>query len=155
MIIMGDRERFITAIREIIGFPYIWGGTGKAGFDCSETILYGLRKTEQYYNISDMTSHKLGHDFFIEKWIDEIDIKKGCLIFYGDKLNKITHVMAVLKLWKKGKYILAGARGGNNKTTSIDAAYTDKAFVDVVLGDYWKSNQQFIVDPFTLSKQFK
>lgn len=76
--------------------------------------------------------------------------REGCLLFYGENNLAITHVMIALTRWNNGVMILVGARGGDSSTTTLDAAKKQKAFVDVVWGDYWYQKIQWVVDPFKI-----
>lgn len=40
---MSQQTRFITALRSALGTPYAWGGTTKAGFDCSGLVYWAAK----------------------------------------------------------------------------------------------------------------
>ena len=141
---MNKRELFVQAVRGHIGRPYLWGGQTNSGYACSGLVVACLQTAGEA--ITDTTAQGLFNRY---KGSTELQISQaGQLVFYGSSPASVTHVMVVLDVWKKGKGVLAGARGGKASTKTIDDAWLQSAFVDVVLSNYWDSNRVAICDPW-------
>jgi cell wall-associated NlpC family hydrolase len=142
---MTTRDKYVAAVSDVVGKPYRWGGKGPDAFDCSGVVTYCMRAAGAHIN--DHNAAEIAQRFFPNK-VDNRQIIPGCLLFYGDSPQKITHVMACIERWSNGTIILAGARGGGPDTLTDDIARKQRAFVDVCFGDYWWTKFQFAVDPF-------
>lgn len=143
MSMMWDRHRadFVAAARAAIGQPYIWGGNGPYGYDCSGVILHCLRRAG-YPSIRDMRAIDIAVQF--DKF--KVDtFAPGVLVFYGAPIN---HVMAVLGLWNNGTAVMFGAVHGDSKVTDDERAYAKGAMVTAVAGPYWSKRHTMMVDPF-------
>lgn len=89
-----SREYLIECLKSFIGKPYVWGGESmqEGGFDCSGFIYAAFNKaghklkrsTAQVYSSTVGTRIKLE------------DAKAGDLLFFGQSLNKISHVAVFL-----------------------------------------------------------
>jgi hypothetical protein len=141
---MVSRQKFLEALRSAVGKPYQWGGNGPTAFDCSGVACHCLRAAG--FPIADISSAGIADTFHSRKVLPAA-AEPGSLFFYG-KTERVTHVMCVLERWPNGVLILAGARGGTQKTADIQAAKCDRAFVDVCFGDYWFNQLLFAIDPF-------
>lgn len=144
-----QRKKFVRVLRlECVGKPYLWGAQGPDRFDCSGMVMYALSRAGMV--LPDMTVQGL-YEYFHTHRIIEAGARPGCLVFYGPDPEHVDHVMAVLDVWQRGGWplmVLCGARGGNMNTVNDDIAYGQGAFVDVVLGNYWKSHYQKMIDPW-------
>ncbi len=92
-------DKMINYAKKFIGVPYVFGGTGDGGFDCSGYTQYVLRKygTELPRNARSQ-----------KEFIEQIKIKeaqKGDLVFFSrnKSKNNITHVGIVIS--EKGEDI--------------------------------------------------
>lgn len=139
-----SRESFIHELRSRIGRPYLWGGNGPDGYDCSGLICTCLN--ESGYAIGRTNAAGLFEHFHRDKVLKSA-AQPGTLYFYGDSAH-IHHVMAVLERWNNGHLVLVGARGGDESTTTIEKATIQNALVDIVDGDYWNSKFVMALDPF-------
>jgi len=95
--------------------------------------------------LDDLTAQGLYERF---KNDEAFDPMVGNLYFYGQSLQKISHVMGVIDVWPHGRVILCGARGGDGSTSTYDHAWEKSAWVDVVRGDYWAGRLVAKLDPF-------
>lgn len=138
------RVRFVSLLRAQLGQPYLWGGEGPMGFDCSGLIIYCLHGCG--CKINDRNAQDIYY-LFNECEVESVTMP-GQLLFYGASKKAISHVMICLTVWEDGMYVIAGARGGTSKTVSTVEAWNSGALVDVCRGDYWKNKMVAIVDPF-------
>jgi cell wall-associated NlpC family hydrolase len=141
------RYQFVTVLRNQIGAPYHWGANGPNRFDCSGLIVYAMHQIGFLPSDTDLSAHGLANRFQNKLRERSEPSKPGEVCFYGSEAV-IDHAMVVLSSWGHGRVILIGARGGTRKTTTLDRAYADRAYVDVVHGDYWQERRKLILDPF-------
>lgn len=119
-----QRERFLEVALSQIGKPYKWAGNGPKSFDCSGLCVYAGIESGLFNKGFDTNANGLC------KLCKSVTVPEdGDLVFYSrskEDLN-INHVMIVLK---RG-FILGcfGASGGDQRTTSIDAAMKQDAYV--------------------------
>jgi len=119
------KEEFLIELMQVIGKPYIFGGSGPQFFDCSGLVQFALFKLKigpPY----DMTAHGLYNyyrNYSYELLLDKRDL--GDLCFYGEA-NKITHCAICLN----DDFIIE-ARGGDETTNSIEEAKKRGAQVSV------------------------
>lgn len=92
-----------------IGKPYIWGGNGSTGFDCSGFVIECLQAFD-YLPKGDWTADGL-YKRFKDKSVDVKD-SKFSLAFFSNG-TKMTHVALMLD---SSSYIEAS--GGSSKCTS-------------------------------------
>jgi cell wall-associated NlpC family hydrolase len=124
---------------QLIGHPYRWGGEDpNGGFDCSglvQEILRGVGLDPA----GDQTAQALYNNF---KSKEIVDVRKGCIAFYGKSKTEITHVAW---LWQDGMIIEAG--GGGSKTLTLNDAIKHQAFVRLRPVNHRK-DLVAVVDPF-------
>lgn len=144
------RSQFVSVIRSRIGCPYHWGGQGPAVFDCSGLVVWGLQQVGLLSSDTDLSALGLAGRYSKSHTPLEAPTKPGELCFYGRDVSMINHVMIVLTTWGNGRVVLCGARGGSAGTTTDEKAYSNRAYVDVVTGDYWKGRLILILDPFSM-----
>lgn len=75
-----------SAVKEVIGTPYLYGGTTTAGFDCSGFILYILNR----FGVDDLprTSHtqsKAGAE------VEQEELRVGDLVFFNTSGRGVSH----------------------------------------------------------------
>lgn len=107
-----------------VSVPYVWGGAHPVeGFDCSGYVQEVLRSVGCDPQ-GDQTSQAL-HDHF-NRVGKPTDPQAGALVFFGRSDKRITHVAFMID-----NHRMVEAGGGGSKTTSVDAAVRDEAFVRV------------------------
>ena len=117
------KELMIEYSKTFIGKPYMWGGEGVRGFDCSGFIQEVLRCVGLDPK-GDQTAQAL-YNYFIKRSKGS-GVAPGSLLFWGKSTEKITHVSLAIDYFY---HIEAG--GGNSKTTSLQVAERQGAMVRI------------------------
>lgn len=142
---MTPRELFVTFMRNSAGLPYIFGGNGPETYDCSGVVCAALRAAGVH--IGDHSAQDI-YALWKDRTVPEYS-REGQLFFYRDApAGPVTHVMAGIRYWGKGRGWLVGARGGGHTTLTVDLAWAAKACVDLVRSDYWQDARVAICDPW-------
>jgi cell wall-associated NlpC family hydrolase len=114
-------DKVIGTARSYIGTPYKYGGTTRAGMDCSGLLINSFRVIEVSLPRSSEDQSKVG------KEIKQGDIEPGDLVFFatGKKKRKITHVGLVTDVKSKNevKFIHASSTLGVVETNMYSDYY--------------------------------
>ena len=137
-----DQKRLSAAkhIYQFLNIPYIWGGAGVDGFDCSGLILEILQSLGTLSRNVDMTADHM-YQLFKNKPSEAL---AGCLVFWFNASGKAIHVEMLIN-----PFSVIGASGGGSKTTSLKKAIKHNAFVKMNPIGYRGSNYK-IVNPFKI-----
>jgi cell wall-associated NlpC family hydrolase len=109
----------------IVGTPYIWGGEGPDGYDCSglvQEILASVGAEPRY----DKTAQGLYNYYKESGQILTDTIEPGALTFYGRDINHITHVGFAIDHFR-----MVEAGNGGPKVQTIDDACLYHAYVRI------------------------
>lgn len=83
---LSETDSLIHFALSLQGVPYRFGGKNPQGFDCSGFTSYVFRHFGIHLQASSHHQFKQGH------WIEPDSIRKGDLVFFRNKSNKINHV---------------------------------------------------------------
>ncbi|BDD10379.1 protein NlpC [Fulvitalea axinellae] len=88
----------ISAARSYRGTPYKWGGTSRAGLDCSALTMNSFKSTNIHLPRSTKDQIKIGEKVKLN------DLKPGDLVFFGSvkRKRKVAHVGIVSRVRGKG-----------------------------------------------------
>ncbi len=119
---LSEEDKMIGYAKKFIGVPYVYGGTGDGGFDCSGYTQYILNTHGHALPRSARTQKEAIESIKIK------NAKKGDLIFFSNKKKKshITHVGIVIS-------------GEGENLTMIHASSSRGIMItDVSTNSYWK-----------------
>lgn len=118
-------DKVISTARTFIGTPYRYGGTTRAGMDCSGLLINSFRAIDVSLPRSSEDQSKVG------KEVKMNEIEPGDLVFFatGKKKKKVTHVGLVTDVKSKDnvKFIHASSSLGVVET-NIFSDYYKKRF---------------------------
>ncbi len=118
-------QRVISSARSYLGTPYKYGGTTRAGMDCSGLLLNAFKEVDISLPRSSSDQSKVGVD------VKMGELQPGDLVFFatGRKKKQITHVGLVteVKSKKEVKFIHASSKIGVCEV-NIYSAYYQKAY---------------------------
>lgn len=87
-----DNEQLYNAIQEWMGTPYKYGGTTKAGVDCSAFVGNIVR---QVYKIN---LHRVANDMLQDVTVVSKDeLREGDLVFFTNSKGRVSHVGIFLR----------------------------------------------------------
>lgn len=123
------REKFLIELIKYGNIPYIWGGENESvGLDCSgfaQKVLNILsldpKGDQSAQGLFEHFSNRFSNPFAS---IQSADL--GDLVFFGESVNKITHVGVCL-----GHGLMMEAGGGGSKTKTVEIARSQNAKVKV------------------------
>ncbi len=88
----GDNEALYDAIQSWIGTPYQYGGTTKAGVDCSGFV------GNIYQEVFNKRLHRIANDMQLDcTLISRSELKEGDLVFFTNSKGRVSHVGIFLK----------------------------------------------------------
>jgi peptidoglycan DL-endopeptidase CwlS len=107
-----------------LGIPYRWGGNDPlAGLDCSGFVLELLKAFGIVEGAFDTNAQGI-YDQFKANLVP--DPFFGCLVFFGQNSQVITHVGFALS-----DKLMIEAGGGNNTVTTLAAAIQQRAWIRI------------------------
>jgi probable lipoprotein NlpC len=125
-------DTVITTARSYIGTPYRWGGTTRAGMDCSGLIYTSFQVAGLSVPRSTREQEKMG------KAISIRELRPGDLVFFaaGKSKRKITHVGLVTEV------------RGNHNVQFIHASTSLGVIENNVFSDYYRKIFIKAIRPF-------
>lgn len=121
------KKLFMDYIECFLLTPYVWGGTGPWGVDCSGLIIEGLKAVGLVRNDFDSTAQGLYNLFSqIHRGEVKFKVEEGCLLFFGKSTKAITHIAL-----SKDERFMIEAGGGDSSVISDETAEAKNAFVRI------------------------
>ena len=71
-----ERLAVVRAARDLLGVPYVFGGSGRGGVDCSGLTAYAYRK------IGMVLPHLAAAQARLGRWVSERKLRPGDLLIY-------------------------------------------------------------------------
>ena len=120
---MNNRQNAINYAKLFIGKPYLWGGEGPEGYDCSgfiQEVLSCIGLDPK----GDQTAQGL-YNYFSRKGLGN-GIGPGSLLFWGKAIDRVTHVSLAIDF---SQHIEAG--GGGREINNLRKARTSGAMIRI------------------------
>ncbi|TYA92344.1 C40 family peptidase [Seonamhaeicola marinus] len=120
-------ERIVSYAKQFKGVRYKWGGTTKAGMDCSGLVYESFRAHGTYLPRISRDMAKKG------KKVNLKDVKEGDLLFFRTKKRggrKVNHVGLVTKANSKTIEFIHSTSSKGVIITKLSEDYWNKAFVE-------------------------
>jgi probable lipoprotein NlpC len=118
-------SQVISSARSYLGTPYKYGGTTRAGMDCSGLLINAFREINISLPRSSADQSKVGQE------VKMSELQPGDLVFFatGKKKKQITHVGLVTEVKSKNevKFIHASSKVGVVEV-NIYSDYYQKAY---------------------------
>ncbi|WP_295149832.1 C40 family peptidase [uncultured Peptoniphilus sp.] len=114
--------KVISSAEDKLGSTYVYGDTGKAGFDCSG-LVYSIYNDELGISIprSSRTQSTFGQQ------VSKSDLQEGDLVFFNTTGNGVSHVGIYVG---DGKFIHASSGQGKVMTSSLSEEYYQDRYVN-------------------------
>jgi cell wall-associated NlpC family hydrolase len=134
-------KTLIDYAKSFIGKPYIWGGEGPTGFDCSGLVQEILRSVGEDPK-GDQTAQAI-HDYFLINGAVTSKCLPGALCFYGKSNLSITHIAFAIDYYR-----IVEAGGGDSTCTSEQSANKKSAMVRMRPHNFRKDLQAMIIPEY-------
>ena len=126
------RDAMMYVYQSFLNEPYLWGGAGLDGIDCSGLALEGLKAVGLAPREQDFTAGGLLNDLFkdLPRVHLESELRRGMLVFWANPDGSIRHVEIVWATWAlaggRQLVLTIGASGGGSRTMDrAEAKRTD------------------------------
>lgn len=111
-----------------IGKPYIFGGQGPVGLDCSGLVVEISRAIGLIGRKHDLSAQ----GFFNRFSAFEVEVPvPGSFVFFGRSRDKITHMGMVVEIMPCGEALVLEAAGGTRETKTPLQAQKNDAMVTI------------------------
>ena len=120
----GRVHKVLASAKDLIGSPYLWGGTTPNGFDCSGFVVYNLKRVG--VKVPRTAHQQFNHTR--ARAVSRENLRPGDLVFFKDPKNhkRIGHVGIYVG---NDQFIHSVKTGIPVKITSMNRAYYRKRFV--------------------------
>jgi len=118
-------EKVISTARSYRGTPYRYGGTSRAGMDCSALIYQSFASVGIQMPRTSEAQSKLG------KNVPEKNLQKGDLLFFATSKSrkKVTHSGIVTEVSGKGIYFIHSSTSLGVTEDNLNSSYWSRAFL--------------------------
>lgn len=146
------RDEAMFVYESFLNDPYLWGGAGIDGVDCSGLALEGLKAVGLAPREKDYNAGGILNDLFqdLPRGHIESELHRGMLVFWASPNGLIRHVEIVHATWGlsggRALVLTIGASGGGSRTTDrAEAKRTDARVKIRRITPGWVA----AIDPFT------
>jgi probable lipoprotein NlpC len=117
-------SQVIQSARSFTGTPYKYGGTTRAGLDCSALMIHSYRAIDMNLPRSASAQSKVGREVKLE------ELKPGDLVFFatGKKKRQITHVGLVTEKKRSDIRFIHASTSLGVVEDNISSSYYAKRF---------------------------
>lgn len=117
-------SQVIQSARSFTGTPYKYGGTTRAGLDCSALMIHSYRAIDMNLPRSASAQSKVGKEVKLE------ELKPGDLVFFatGKKKRQITHVGLVTEKKRSDVRFIHASTSLGVVEDNISSSYYSKRF---------------------------
>jgi cell wall-associated NlpC family hydrolase len=126
------RDEAMFVYESFLNEPYLWGGSGIDGVDCSGLALEGLKAVGLAPREKDYSAGGILTELFpdLPRAKIESELKRGMFVFWANPDGSIRHVEIVHAIWmlQGGRQLVLtiGASGGGSRTVDrAEAKRTD------------------------------
>lgn len=118
-------KTIITTARSFIGTPYKWGGTSRAGMDCSGLLINSYSAINYPLPRTSEAQSKIGQKVKLK------NLEPGDLVFFatGKRRRKITHVGLVTSTHRGTVKFIHSSSSLGVVESHLDSKYYRKRFV--------------------------
>lgn len=146
------RDGAMLVYESFLNDPYLWGGSGIDGVDCSGLALEGLKAVGLAPREQDFSAGDLLNTLYQDapRYHLESELKRGMFAFWANPDGSIRHVEIVWATWAlaNGRQLVLtiGASGGGSRTVDrLEAKRTDARVKIRRITPGWVA----AIDPFT------
>jgi len=111
-------SRLVQAASSQMGRHYVWGGTGRAGFDCSGFTSWAYAKAGRVLPRTSGEQYREGSP------VAASGLRTGDLVFFGEN-GKVAHVGIYLS---EGKFIHSSRASGGVDVDSLTGSYWNRTY---------------------------
>ncbi len=115
----GENKDLYETVNSWLGVPYLYGGTTRAGIDCSAFV------GAVYKDVYGITLHRTANDMLRDvQLISRSQLREGDLLFFINSKGKVSHVGIYLK---DGLFAHSSTSNGVS-VSRVDGGYWEKHF---------------------------